>query len=100
MARILVDTSAVYALLDRGDRWHAAAQATLRRLRDRRTQPMLTNLVVAECHALLLSRLGAEIARTWLLDNVWRVERVSAEDEARAREIIAQYSDATWWDSP
>jgi predicted nucleic acid-binding protein len=86
----------VYALLDRKDQWHAAAAASLRRLRDRRDQPLLTNFVVAECHALLLSRLGAETARSWLLTNVWQVERVTPEDESRAREIIGQYDDKTF----
>ena len=96
MARILVDTSAVYALLDRSDRWHDAAKVALGRLRDRHAQPTLTNFIVAESHALLLSRLGAESARTWLLTNVWSVERVSPQDEARAKEIIGQYSDKTF----
>lgn len=95
MARILVDTSAVYALLDRSDRWHEAALASLKRLRDRHAQPTLTNFIVAETHALLLSRLGAEIARNWLLTNVWSVERVSPADEERAKAIIGQYSDKT-----
>lgn len=96
MARVLVDTSAVYALLDRNDRCHDAAREALESLRKRRTEPLLTNFIVAECHALSLSRLGADIARKWLLGNIWPVERVSVEDETKARVIIGQYTDKTF----
>ncbi len=95
MARVLVDTSAVYALLDRNDGCHDAAREALESLRKRRTEPLLTNFIVAECHALSLSRLGADIARKWLLGNVWPVERVNVEDETKARVIIEQYTDKT-----
>ena len=93
MARVLVDTSAVFALLDRGDGNHPAARRTLHALKKKRLEPLLTNFVVAESHALLLTRLDAAIARRWLLGNVWSVERVSDEDESRARSILARYTD-------
>ncbi len=96
MARVLVDTSAVYALLDRDDANHAAARAHLERLRKLRTEPWLTNFVLAESHALLLARLGHKIARRWLVGNVWPVERVTAEDEERAQEIIRRHEDHTY----
>jgi uncharacterized protein len=96
MARVLVDTSAIYALLDRNDARHRAARAGLKRLQKSRTEPFLTNFIVAECHALLLVRLGIEVARTWLLDNVWSVERIAAEDEQSAREIVRKYIDKTF----
>jgi predicted nucleic acid-binding protein len=93
VARILVDTSAVFALLDRSDVCHSSARDTLEDLRRRRVEPLLTNFIVAESHALLLSRLGEEIARRWLLTNAWPIERVSEDDEARARAILAKYTD-------
>lgn len=93
MARILVDTSAVYAILDRSDDCHGAAKETLRILRRARVEPLLTNFIVAESHALSLSRLGVALAREWLLRNVWPVERINADDEARATEIIRRYTD-------
>jgi predicted nucleic acid-binding protein len=96
VARILVDTSAVYALLDRSDSRHEAARDALQKLKLGRAEPLLTNFVVAECHALSLSRLGHEIARRWLLGNVWPVERVTVEDEGRAVMIIGQYADKTF----
>lgn len=93
MARILVDTSAVFALLDRRDVCHADAKAALEQLRTRRIEPLLTNFIVAESHALLLSRLGADLARRWLLGNAWPVERILEDDETRARTILARYTD-------
>jgi predicted nucleic acid-binding protein len=90
MARILVDTSAVFALLDRGDANHPAARRALARLKKQRLEPLLTNFLIAESHALLLARLDAAIARRWLLTNVWPIERVNEADEARARSIVAR----------
>ena len=95
MARVLVDTSAVFALLDRSDRNHAAARDILGQLKRQRATPLLTNFIVAESHALALSRLGADVARRWLLGNVWPVERANADDESKATAIIGKYVDKT-----
>lgn len=96
MARVLVDTSAVIALLDRSDTNHAAAGRTLQQLAQRRVQPVLTNFIVAESHALALSRLGADVARRRLLANAWPVERVGDDDDSKARTIIASQTDQTY----
>ncbi len=96
MARILVDTSAVFALVDSSDQWHSAAKAELDNLRKARSEPLLTNFIVAECHALLLARLGSQLARNWLTNNAWRVQRITAEDEAKAISIISHYTDKTF----
>jgi len=93
VARVLVDTSAVYALLDRSDTCHAAARDSVEELKRTRSEPLLTNFIQAECHALALSRLGPELVRKWLLRNVWAVERVTVDDEAKAKEIIGKYTD-------
>ena len=93
MAEVLIDTSAVYALLDRSDRNHTAAVGCLRALRDARDDVMLTNLLVAESHALILVRLGSALARRWLLGLSWPVERATLDDERRARDIIDQWAD-------
>jgi predicted nucleic acid-binding protein len=91
-----VDTSAVYALVDRDDTHHRKAVSLLRSLSQRGLKPLLTNFIVAESHALLLSRLGPEIARDWLLRQIWPVETVSPQDEAKAREIIQRYVDKSF----
>lgn len=96
MARVLVDTSAVYALLDQSDAYHSEAKASLESLKRARSEPVLTNFIVAECHALSLARLGARLARKWLLSNIWAVERVTTDDEATARDIIRKYADKTF----
>jgi predicted nucleic acid-binding protein len=96
VARILVDTSAVFALVDSSDQWHSAAKAGLEHIRKARSEPLLTNFILAECHALLLAWLGAQLARNWLVNNVWPVQRVTIDDEAKAISIIAQYTDKTF----
>ena len=93
MARVLVDTSAVYALLDRSDARHAEAREGLDQLRRRRIEPLLTNFIVAESHALILARLGAAFARQWLVQNRWPVERVQEADETRAQAILVRFTD-------
>ena len=93
MERVMVDTSAVYALLDRSDRNHGRAVSFLKNLAREGRNIVLTNFVVAECHALLLSKLGHDVARTWLKDLVWPIERVAESDEERAKEIIMAYAD-------
>jgi predicted nucleic acid-binding protein len=96
MARVFVDTSAIYALVDRDDARHPDARRAFRSLKASRAEPVITNFIVAEVHALLLGRLDAGLARRWLLGNVWPVERVTESDEARAVEIIARYEDKTF----
>ncbi|MDN5376190.1 MAG: uncharacterized protein PWQ39_1230 [Thermacetogenium sp.] len=93
MEKIMVDTSAIYALLDRFDNLHQKAVSLLREISRKQLMVMLTNFIVAECHALLSSRLGPEIARAWLKGLCWPVERVTEKDEQRAKEIIFTYVD-------
>lgn len=80
MARVLVDTSAVYALLDRSDARHAPARTPLEKCGRIRSEPRLTNVIGAECHAL--AGLGASFARKWLLANVWAVDARSPARES------------------
>jgi predicted nucleic acid-binding protein len=96
VAQVLVDTSAVYALIDADDAHHRKAVAIIRSLPRRGLTPLLTNFIVAESHALLLSRVGAQIARRWLLGHVWPIEAVNLSDEEKAKEIIRRYTDKTF----
>jgi len=70
--------------------------AALDDLKRRRAEPLLTNFIVAESHALALGRLNAEIARRWVLTNVWPIERVTGEDESKAVAILQRYVDKTF----
>jgi predicted nucleic acid-binding protein len=96
METVMVDTSAVYALLDRSDSNHGQAVSFFKRLADKGRTVLLTNFIVAECHALILSRLGHDLAREWLRNMVWPVERVTEKDEERAREILLAYTDKSF----
>src|ERR1043165_3631786 len=93
MARVFVDTGAVFALIDRDDANHGAARRGLKTFKAQRLEPLVSTFVVAESHAFLVAGLDATLARSWLLGNVWPIERVREEDEARARAIIARYTD-------
>lgn len=88
----MVDTSAIYALIDRSDDWHGKAKDLLKTLSEQGGDVILTNFIVAETHTLILSRLGHELARGRLKNLIWKVERVSEEDEKRAREIVIIYT--------
>jgi predicted nucleic acid-binding protein len=96
MAQVLVDTSAVYALVDRDDAFHRRAVAILRSMPGRGLTPLLTNFIAAECHAVILSRLGTAIARRWLLDQRWHVEPVQTRDEEMAKNIIRKFIDKSF----
>lgn len=93
MAQALTDTSAIYALIDRDDTNHRKATAILRSSQRDGITPLITNFIVAESHALLLSRLGAGIARDWLTKQIWPVEAVTPADKKKAKEIIQRYAD-------
>jgi uncharacterized protein len=93
VAQTLTDTSAIYALIDRDDSNHRKATAILRSSSREGITLLITNFIVAESHALLLSRLGAGIARDWLTKQIWPVEAVTPADEKKAKEIIQRYTD-------
>lgn len=90
---LLVDSSAVLALLNSRDQWHETAISILKDLVAQKDSLLMTNFLIAESHTLLLTRLGRNLARQWLLTFDWNVVRVSPEDEQTAREIIKNYRD-------
>lgn len=64
---VFVDTSAIYAFVDRDDRRHQEAVATFRRLVG--TEALLTHsYVLVETAALVLRRVGIEGARQLVVD--------------------------------
>jgi predicted nucleic acid-binding protein len=94
--RTLVDTSAYFALLDADDANHAQACTIRDRLIAERWHLFTTSFVLAETHALLLNRLGQQIATRFLRDMeqspttlIW----VTPRDVQRAKVIIYQYTD-------
>jgi predicted nucleic acid-binding protein len=91
-----VDTSGFFALVNEKDPYHADVDAVLRRAAATRARVVTTNFVLAETHALLLSRLGRRIAVRFLqglLAGTVSIERVTSADEAKALQIIVEYED-------
>jgi len=60
---VYLDTSALYALLDRDDKNHAAAAETWKSLSARNEDLVTTNYVLLETFALLQNRLGLPAVR-------------------------------------
>ena len=60
---ILVDTSALYAVLDRDDEHHTAAKTTWARLLQTDEPLLVTNYIVVETTAIVQHRLGMEAVR-------------------------------------
>lgn len=90
---IVLDTSGLLAAIDASQRHHAAAAAALRAS----DGPLLLSpFVLAELDYLLSTRVSAGTA-TALLNQVaggaYRLEPMTAEDIARASEIIDRYRD-------
>jgi uncharacterized protein len=94
--QVLIDTSAYFALSYFRDPHHQEALATVRRLATESWPLFTTNFILAETHALLLTRLNRVVAAAGL-DEIERgpatIIRVTEEDEQRARAIIHQYTD-------
>jgi predicted nucleic acid-binding protein len=90
--KIIIDTSAIYALLDKSDNLHQRSFNLFQELSTKPITVVITNFILAECHALLTNRLSPE----WLRGLCWPVERVTEEDEQRAKEIIFTYIDKSF----
>jgi predicted nucleic acid-binding protein len=93
LSPLFVDSSGFYALIDRDDDNHRRARILFRAAATQRRQLVTTNFVLAEAHALILSRLGRALAARWLFTLTAGVIRVTEEDESRARAIIMTYQD-------
>jgi predicted nucleic acid-binding protein len=93
---VLWDSSAILALLDADDADHGRAVAVARQIASERRPSFMTNYVEAEAHALLLRKLGRVIAREWLLTGGLPVVRALPDEEQRAKELLARYTDKDW----
>lgn len=94
---LFVDTSGWYPLVDRSAPDHARLVSLLRERIASGWTLITTNLVLSESHALIMRRIGKEIALSFLLDvrappNI--VEFSTPEREKRAEhDWLARYSD-------
>jgi predicted nucleic acid-binding protein len=93
---VFVDTGAHYALADARDPDHSEAVRLLQQIAHLRHALVTSNFVVSEVYTLLLKRLGWERAIRYVEElraGATQILRVSAEDEARAWEILRRYRD-------
>ncbi len=63
---VFVDAGPFVGSMNNNDQWHAPAIEGFRRLAREHRPLISTNLVISEAYALLLHRLGAMPAQTWL----------------------------------
>jgi predicted nucleic acid-binding protein len=88
---VFVDTSALYAVMDRDDRFHSRAAATWKEL-VRRAEPLVTsNYVLVETFALVQRRLGMEAVRTFSdhLQPMLTITWVGEDDDRTAMSALA-----------
>jgi uncharacterized protein len=94
---IFVDSGAWLALAHDRDQYHAKACRIYPRLLAESQRMVTTNLVVAECHALLLKYKGREVALLFIdtMKQSPRIEQVhsTAALEAEALELLRRYRD-------
>jgi predicted nucleic acid-binding protein len=79
----LIDTSAIYALINGNDSHHALAKRIAAALSKPPSRVILLNFILAESHTLIRARVGHEAARRFLLTapEEYEVVRVTPEDE-------------------
>ena len=85
-----VDTSALYAVLDRDDERHEAARKTWTRILSEDAPLLTSNYVLVESFALIQSRLGMEALRTFsdAVLPVIRLHWVSEEDHRTGAQAV------------
>jgi predicted nucleic acid-binding protein len=92
---VFVDTSHVYALIDRRDRRHGAAQELSERVRER--ELLTTNHVLGESWALANRRLGhaaaCEVVAAIRQSRRYTVLHVEADAEERAFEWLLRHDE-------
>ena len=98
-SRVFVDTGGYFALTSSKDQNHGAAITIMRALIVGRFRLYTSNFVLAELHALLLTRIGRRTAfdtLTAIDASDTTIVRATQDDEARARQIIARYDDKSF----
>lgn len=89
MELILLDTSAIYALADRGDPNHPIALERLRRVEAKGHILFMHGYILAEATALLQRRLGLEVALRFLEDaRTFRIHWVMRRDHDEAVRLL------------
>lgn len=90
MTECFVDTSAVFAVLDRNDRFHAIAAKVWHDILDGDRPTVMSNYVVLETASLLQSRMG-KIAARGFLENILPLMRLEWIDPYTHVEATTAY---------
>ena len=87
---ILIDSSALYAILDRDDENHSAAKVTWDRLLERDEPLLVTNYVLVETTALIQHRLGMDAVRVLCGDVLpaLGLHVITADDHGHAQNAL------------
>lgn len=96
MSKVFLDTSAFFAFTNAADNSHAEALAIMRRLGRQDADLFTSNFIVAETHALLLTKVGHMLALQFLSSlstSTIKLVRATERDERRAVAIIEKYAD-------
>src|SRR5713226_9228664 len=95
---ILIDTGAVYALADSSEPRHALAATVFHRITAASTKLFTTDFIIAESHALLLTRLRRVDKALSFLNDVFTskyttIVKVTNADQMRALALLNRYTD-------
>jgi predicted nucleic acid-binding protein len=95
--KLLIDSAALLALYDRGDKYHLRAKRAFQSLSEEKVTFIVTDYLVAEATTLILGRAGhlqAVICGDWLL-NLPRVRllRVEVDVWNEAWQLFKKYDD-------
>ncbi|MBI2998263.1 MAG: PIN domain-containing protein [Deltaproteobacteria bacterium] len=93
MKAVFVDTGAFYAAINQKDDNHREARVLFNRAVEEQWRLITSNFVVAETHALILTRMRRDLATAWLRSIPASIIRVSRADEEKAKRIIFGYRD-------
>ncbi len=95
MRAVLADTGPLYALVDRDDAMHLRARTEVGRLRDDNRTVLVAQPTLCEAHALVLRRLGSEVARRWLAEirNTVGLVNPTSEQYASAVRRLGEFPD-------
>ena len=86
---IFLDTSAIYALADRGDPNHGQALAGFRRMLEDGEEVLVHSYVLVESAALLQRRLGLDTAMQFLQESQqFRVHWIGAPEHGEAMDLL------------
>ena len=95
---VLIDTGAIYALVDTSDAYHQKAKQYLEEASQQSLPLFITNSTIIESYRLIIHRLGWKVAIEFLRNmyssgNNIRIERMTVADEEKARSIVEKFKE-------